>query len=143
MRIIAQSSLEIRPSRQCETQTARGPTSQVRGQSGCNRSTVHFAQRQLCQSRQQVSTSNFQPQVSNQCTFQERGKLTAIQEAPYPIKPVPWRSTQPVGGKLRYHLTHWRKISDSNWMVQTARGYRLQLVRQPPSPHHYGSPNYL
>ena len=34
---------------------------------------------------------------------------------------------------MRYHLTRWREISDSNWIVQTARGYRLELVRQPPS----------
>ena len=34
---------------------------------------------------------------------------------------------------MRYHLTRWRGISDSNWIVQTARGYRLELVRQPPS----------
>ena len=34
---------------------------------------------------------------------------------------------------MRYHLTHWRGISDSNWIVQTARDYRLELVRQSPS----------
>ena len=34
---------------------------------------------------------------------------------------------------MRYHLTYWREISDSNWIVQTARGYRLELIRHPPS----------
>ena len=58
---------------------ARPPST---GWSGRNRSTIHSAQRQLCKSWQQVSTSSFQPQILNQCTFQERVKLTVIQEAP-------------------------------------------------------------
>ena len=128
-----EDSFQIRGETQTAAQTffSRWPTRQVRGWCGHNRSTVHSTQRQFCQNQQQVSTSSFQLQVLNQCTFQERGKLSAIQKAPYPVKPALLGSTQPVGGKLRYHLTFWREISDSNWIVQTAKGYWLELICHP------------
>ena len=127
------SKSEVKLRQQPKGFFSRGPTRQVRGRCGHNRSTVHSTQRQFRQSQQQVSTSSFQPQVLNQCTFQERGKLSAAQKATYPVKPALLGSTQPVGGRLRYHLTYWRGISDSNWIVQTAGGYRLELIRHPPS----------
>ena len=67
-------------------------------------------------------------QVQGRCGH---NRSTAGSEAPHPVKSVPLGSAQPVRGKLRYHPIHWKEISDSNCIVQTARGYRLELICHP------------
>ncbi len=57
---------------------------------------------------------------------------------------VPLKALKAVAGRLQYHLANWERVTKDRWVLDTVKGYQIEVTNDPyqktrPHPPQYGA----